>query len=377
MIVHIDCGKGWRGGQSQALYLTEGLKKKGFDVSLICQAGSPLWQKAMDAGIEVYPLKMNFEFDPASAFKISKILKKKEAQILHFHDSHSATLGILASFLYPVPIKISARKVDFSVRGNPFRKLKYDKLVSAVIAVSNGVKNVLIRDGIPESKIYTIYEGTDLKKFDIGGEKEDWKEKLGFRRDRFLAGIVAHLADHKGHIYLIESAKILKERGADMEILIIGEGELKDFLVSKTKELGVEDMVKFLGFRNDIPNLLKAIDLFVLSSHLEGLCTSLLDAMASKLPIVATRTGGIPEAVEDGVNGILVPPRDSSALADAIFNLYKNRNLLVEMGERGYERAKKLFSVERMVENTISLYNKLLEEKGLKTFRIEFGQKQK
>jgi glycosyltransferase involved in cell wall biosynthesis len=369
MIVQIDCGKGWRGGQSQALYLTKGLKERGFDVSLICQAGSPLYQKAISEGIEVYPLKMEFEFDPVSVIKISKILRKKRATILHFHDSHSATLGILASFLYPVPVKIVARKVDFPIKGNPFRRLKYDKLVSSVIAVSNGVKDVLIRDGIPESKIHTIYEGTDLKKFEIEGTKEEWKERLGFKRDKFLAGIVAHLADHKGHIYLIEAAKILKKRGADMEILIIGDGELRDFLISKTEELDVGDIVKFLGFRNDIPNLLKAIDLFVLSSYLEGLCTSLLDAMASKLPIVATRTGGIPEAVEDGVNGILVPPKDPLALADGIFHLYKNRNLLIEMGERGYERAKRLFSVERMVEQTISLYNENLKKKGMKPLK--------
>ncbi len=366
MIVHIDCGKGWRGGQSQALYLTKGLKERGFDVYLICQTDSPLHHKAIEMGIEVYPLRMGFEFDPFSALKISKITREKKALILHFHDSHSATLGILSSFIHPVPIKISARKVDFSIKGNPFRKLKYDKLVSAVIAVSNGVKEVLIKDGIPESKIYTIYEGTDLKKFEIQGKKEDWKEKLGFRKDKFLAGIVAHLAHHKGHIYLIESAKILKERSADLEILIIGDGELKNFLISKTKELGVEDMVKFLGFRNDIPHLLKAIDLFVLSSYLEGLCTSLLDAMASRLPIVATRTGGIPEAVEDGVNGILVPPRNPSALADAIYHLYQKRDLLIKMGENGYERAKRIFSVEKMIENTISLYNKLLKENGFR-----------
>lgn len=365
MIVHIDCGKGWRGGQSQALYLTKGLKEKGFEVSLISQKGSPLWQKAKEAGIEVFPLKMTFEFAPLSIFKISKILRRKKAKILHFHDSHSATLGILASFLYPVPVKISARKVDFSVKGNPFRKWKYDKLVSAVITVSNGVKEVLIKDGIPESKLHTIYEGTDLSKFQIEGTKEEWREKLGLRKDKFLAGIVAHLAHHKGHVYLIEAAKILKEKGANIEILIIGDGELKDFLVSKTKELKVEDIVKFLGFRNDIPHLLKAIDLFVLSSYLEGLCTSLLDAMASKLPIVATKTGGIPEAVEDAITGILVPPKDPSALASTIYHLYNNRDLLIEMGEKGYQRVKRLFSVEIMVEKTLSLYNKLLKENGL------------
>lgn len=365
MIVHIDCGKGWRGGQSQALYLTKGLKERGYDVSLICQSGSPLLERAREVGIEVFPLKMNFEFSPISVFKISKILKIKKAKILHSHDSHSATLGILASFLHPVPIKILARKVDFSVKGNPFRKLKYDKLISAIIAVSNGVKEVLVKEGIPESKIHTIYEGTNIERFKIEGEKEEWKERLGFRRNRFLAGIVAHLAHHKGHIYLIEAAKILKEKGAELDILVIGDGELKDTLISKAKELGVDDVVKFLGFRKDIPELLKAIDLFILSSYLEGLCTSLLDAMAAKLPIVATRTGGIPEAIEDGVNGILVPPRNPSALADAILQFYKDRNKLREMGEKGYERAKKFFSVESMIDNTISLYNQLLKEKGL------------
>lgn len=365
MIIQMDFGKEWKGGQSQALYLTKGLRDRGFEVSLICQAGSPLFEKAKKEGIEVYPLKVRSEFNPVAVTRISQIIKKKNAKILHSHESHAVTLAILASFIHPVPVKVAARRVDFSVKGNPLRKFKYDRFVSAVIAVSEGVRRVLLQDGIPASKIHVIYGGTEIGKFQIEGTKEEWRERLGLRKDGFLAGIVAHLVPHKGHIYLIEAAKLLKEKGARMEILIIGDGEMKPVLISRARTLGVEDMVRFLGFREDIPQLLKALDIFVLSSYLEGLCTSILDAMASKLPVVATRAGGIPEAVVDGVTGILVPPGNPSTLADAIYHLYKNRELAIRMGERGYERALNFFSVERMVENTISLYKRLLEEKGL------------
>jgi glycosyltransferase involved in cell wall biosynthesis len=136
-------------------------------------------------------------------------------------------------------------------------------------------------------------------------------------------------------------------------------------LTKQVRELHVEDLVFFLGFRDDVPRILASLDLFVLSSHLEGLGSSIMDAMASRLPVVATRTGGIPEVVVDGETGLLVPPRDPAALAEGILRLYRDRELAKKLGQRGYEVVCEKFSAEAMAERVIALYQKIAAPKGI------------
>jgi glycosyltransferase involved in cell wall biosynthesis len=134
----------------------------------------------------------------------------------------------------------------------------------------------------------------------------------------------------------------------------------------QARDLGVDDIVYFLGFREDVPRILASLDLFVLSSHLEGMGSSLLDAMASRLPIVATRTGGIPEVVSDGQTGLLVPPRDPDALARAILTLYNDRELAGRMAERGFEVVNEKFSAEAMAWKVIDLYEQFAHRKKIR-----------
>ncbi len=141
-----------------------------------------------------------------------------------------------------------------------------------------------------------------------------------------MIGTIAHLTDHKGHTYLLDAIpQVLKEFPHSF-FLFVGDGELKDSLKTKSRILGIRDRVFFTGFREDIPEILSILDLFVLPSHLEGLCTSLMDAMYMGVPIVATTAGGIPEVIENGKTGLLVPPKDPIALAEAIIKLLKDKS---------------------------------------------------
>jgi glycosyltransferase involved in cell wall biosynthesis len=142
----------------------------------------------------------------------------------------------------------------------------------------------------------------------------------------------------------------------DTRILIFGEGELQQPLERQIRHLGLEHHVQLVGFRHDILPLLKGLDLFVMSSVTEGLGTSILDAMAASRAVVATAAGGIPEVVEHEVTGVLVPPQNSAALAEAIVRLLKDEPLRRRMGEAGFERVRALFSVDRMVEGTLAVY---------------------
>jgi L-malate glycosyltransferase len=176
---------------------------------------------------------------------------------------------------------------------------------------------------------------------------------------------VAQLEDHKGHRDLIDAAKILKDHAPKIKIVIVGEGSLRMTLDQQAHELKVDDIVYFLGFREDVPRILASLDLFVLSSRMEGLGSSLMDAMASRLPVVATQAGGIPEVVIHRETGLLVPPRDPLALAQAILKVYLDKALANRLAQRGFEVVHEKFSAEAMARKIILIYERLASQKGV------------
>src|SRR5439155_1726404 len=188
-----------------------------------------------------------------------------------------------------------------------------------------------------------------------------------------VVGNIAALVPHKGQRYLIDAAHLVVQRVPDARFVILGEGELREHLQRQVHEHHLEKHVLLPGFRTDVLGCLKAFDLFVMSSVTEGLGTSLLDAMAASRPIVATTAGGIPEIVEDGVNGLLVPPRDQHALAGAIVRALKDAGLRRRMGEAGFARVNERFTVERMVAETASAYERVVNAQ-VSTFNSQHGR---
>ena len=246
------------------------------------------------------------------------------------------------------------------MRSNPFRKLKYQWGVDRIVAISEGVRNVLIEDGLDPNRIEVIRSGIDPRPFNPTYPAGEARREFGIAEKSPVIGCIAHFADHKGHRYLIATAARVAAAVPDVRFLLVGDGELRPQIERQIKDLNHEKHVILTGFRTDIPRLLAAMDIVVLSSHLEGLGTSLLDAMAMARPVVATRVGGIPEMVEDGVNGRLVPPRDPDALAGALIELIRRPDERKRMGEAGRARMLSMFSAEAMVEQTERIYRKLI-----------------
>ena len=265
-----------------------------------------------------------------------------------------------------VPLRFISRRVDFPLKKTRFSRDKYRKDVDAIIAISEGVKKVLIDSGVSPAAIHVIPSGIDFSPFQAVMPRDFLRREFSFSADDYLVGIVAALEDHKGHTYLIQASRILKEEAPEIKVIVVGTGSLRLELDEQVQKLGVEDIVFFLGFREDIPRILASLDLFVLSSHLEGLGTSLLDAMASRLPIVATQTGGIPEVVINLETGLLVPPRDPASLARAILTLWKDRDFAARLGQRGFEVVYQKFSAQSMAEKTIELYETFAARKGIR-----------
>ena len=364
-LFHIDSGKEWRGGQRQAFFLAKELKRKGYPFFFVVQPESPLYHKTKEADLPAFPLKIRNEFDLIAILRLALAMRRNHCVLAHFHDAHSAAVGSAAASLAKVPIRIISRRVDFPLKQNYFSKKKYGKNVDAIIAISEGVEEVLMKGGIPESLIEVIPSGIDFSPFEEVTSSDYLHREFSFAPDDYLVGIVAHLADHKGHRYLIQAMKALKEYTEKIKVIIVGGGPLRLELDKQARELQVKEFVYFLGFREDIPQILSSLDLFVLSSYLEGMGSSLLDAMAARLPVVATKTGGIPEVVTHRKTGLLVPPRNPSALAKAILKLYKDRDLASRLGQKGYEVVHKKFSAEAMAKKIIDLYERIAERKSL------------
>jgi glycosyltransferase involved in cell wall biosynthesis len=365
-LFQIDAGKEWRGGQRQSFFFAKQLKRNGYSFQFVVQPGSPLHQKAADAGLPVFPLKISSEADMRSVLRLSLAMKRKKCRLIHSHDAHSVAVGAAAASLAKVPIRVISRRVDFPIKKNVLSQRKYKKNVDAIIAVSEGVKNVLVDSGIEAQFIRVIPDGIDFAPYEDKTSKDYLRRELSFAPDDFLVGIVAQLSDDKGHKYLIQASKTLREKAPDIKIVIVGEGPLRLELNKQVKEIQSEDMVFFLGFREDVPQILNSLDMFVLSSEHEGLGSILMDAMACRLPIVATRVGGIPEVVDHQKTGLLVPPQRPKLLANAILKLYEDRDLGLALGNKGYEVVHRKFSSESMAARALDLYEELAKRKGVK-----------
>jgi glycosyltransferase involved in cell wall biosynthesis len=217
---------------------------------------------------------------------------------------------------------------------------------------------MLIGDGIPEDRSVTVHEGIDLQHVDAA-PAVNVHETFWLPHHAPVVGNVAALVPHKGQRYLVDAAHLVVQALPDARFLILGEGELRDHLERRVHDHHLEKHVFLPGFRTDVLGCMKSFDIFVMSSVTEGLGTSLLDAMACARPIVATRTGGIPEVVDDGVTGLLVPPRDPHALARAIVTLLSDADLRQRFGQAGLQRVRQRFTVERMVAGTLAVYARL------------------
>jgi glycosyltransferase involved in cell wall biosynthesis len=356
--VHIDTARTWRGGQNQVLLSVLGMRALGHRTLLVAHAEGELRQRARE-GLDLVPITPKTELDLSAAWKLSRLLKQLGPDVVHAHDPHGVAMAALALSMQTgrsAPL-VAARRVDFHLRGNALSRWKY-RQVDCFICASEAIRRMLVGDGIPDERTVTVPEGIDLGRVMAAPPAELHKE-LWLPHHAPIVGNVAALVPHKGQRHLVDAAALVVRHAPDVRFVIAGEGELRPSLERQIKELRLEKHVFLAGFRPDVLSLHKAFDVFVMSSVTEGLGTSLLDAMASGKPIVATKVGGIPEVVVDGETGVLVPPRDPAAMADSIVKLVADEALRRRMGEAGRARAHERFSAERMVAETLRVYERI------------------
>ena len=357
--LHIDTARTWRGGQNQVLLTVLGLRALGHRAMLVAHPNGELLQRARE-GLDLVPLAPRMEMDLNAAWRLSRVIRQLKPDVLHAHDPHGVAMAALAlsmSTELAKPPLVASRRVDFHLRGTALSRWKY-RQVDCFVCASEAIRRMLLADGVPDLRAVVIHEGVDLAHIDAAPVAR-LHEELFLPHHAPVVGNVAALVPHKGQRHLIDAAVRVLPQVPDARFVIAGEGELRPALEHQIREHHLEKHVLLAGFRPDVLSLHKAFDIFVMSSVTEGLGTSLIDAMACGKPIVATSAGGIPEVVVHDDTGIIVPPRDAGAMAKAITRLLKDDALRRRMGVAGRTRARGHFSAERMVQETLRVYQRV------------------
>ena len=355
--LHIDTAQSWRGGQNQVLLLVTGLEASGHPAVLVAHESGELKRRAQE-GLRFFGFAPRSEFDVHAAWQLAKIIGTIKPDVIHAHDPMGVALTAMAlqmkTGLARRPLVVASRRVDFHLKRHALSRWKYGQ-VDVFIAASQVIAGMLATDGIPADRIATVHDGVNLSLVDkqpaLDVHKTFWLPHAAP-----VVGNVAALAAHKGQRHLVAAAARVIRDVADVRFVIVGEGEERPRLEKQIRDLGLERHVFLAGFRPDALGLMKAFDIFVMSSITEGLGSAVLEAMACGRPIVATSAGGIPEVVEEGVSGLLVPPHDEPAMATAIVRLLRDPAFAADLAAGGRARVEAAFSVERMVERTLRVY---------------------
>ena len=359
--VHVDTARTWRGGQHQVFLTVAGLCEIGHPAVLVAQSSGELSRRARE-GLRTMALNPKGEFDVQAGWQLHKLLRTMVPDVVHLHDPMGIALMAMAlkmqPRLTPRPLVVASRRVDFHLRQNSFSKWKY-RHVDVFIAVSRMIASMLIEDGIAADRIEVVHDGVNISAIDKTPALDVHKE-LWLPHGSPVVGNVAALVPHKGQKFLIDAAAIVVRQMPDVRFVILGEGELRPQLEKQVKDLGMERHVFLPGFKADVLGLQKSFDVFAMSSLTEGLGSSMLDAMACGTAVVGTRAGGIPEAIDDERTGLLVRPHHADELAASIMRLLADPSLRARLGLAARAHVEAEFSVEKMVEGTLAVYESRL-----------------
>lgn len=358
-IFEISNAINYSGGVAQVIFLSESLSKKnGYDITVICQKNSEI---AKRTNAKKIVLDMNSQI--AASLKLAKIISAEKPDIVHCHHPKAHNIILLASFFTRIPNIIATRRVSFPIPKNPVSLFKYrTKKNSKLFAVSEKIKALLIEAGVEPSKISVIYSGTDCNVFNptISGEKI--RNEFSISKNAIVIGKIANYSYWKGYNYFLDACKTITKKIDNIYFLIVGEQTDCDELKREVENRKLEKQTKIAGFRNDIPDVISAMDISVNSSiEGEGISGVIRESLSMEKPVVATDIGGNAEIIKNYETGILIEPKNPQAIVDAVIHIIKNPDAAKKMGVAGRETVIKNFSVETMISKHEKFYAELLK----------------
>ena len=372
-----------RGGSADDTIVTvSDFHQKGYNVTLVSgQTLDPTlklaeldWQKGKDwTEIPQLVRQINPIRDIKALFKIYTLIKHGRFQIVHTHSSKAGILGRLAAGLAGVPIIVHTPHghVFYGYYGTipsylfVLLERSWARFTDRIITLTEKGKQEHIQLRVaPADKFTVIPSGVELKDFlEVQKANPALRQELGISPEDRIVGSVGRFVPIKGYRYLLEAAKKILDQQSDIFFLLVGDGPLEQELKALAETLRIASRVIFAGYRENVAKMIALMDVFVLPSLNEGMGKVLVEAMAEGKPVVATEVGGVPEVVSDNLTGILCPPKDSHAMAEAILKLLRDKKLARKMGAEGRKRVYPRYDAKVMVENIERLYGELMKEK--------------
>ena len=351
------------GGELWMLTVMKELSARGYKVSLICKPEAEII-KHVDNNIDVMPLRIAGDFDPVTISHLVKIYKKRKTDIVVANVGKDIRLTGLAAKLVPGVSVIALHQVDREIKNNWRYRFTYNFLADMIVVNSNATKNTLLKSAswLKDEKIIVVYHGIDLGKHSAANTK-DIRSEFGLSQQDLIIGFVGRLSVQKGIKYMLDAFRMVVEKLKNVHLIIVGTGELEGMVKDFIAKFNLEKRIHLLGFRNDIPDLLKTFDIFLLPSLWEGFGIVLIEAMASGKPIVATNASSIPEIVENGRNGILVTPENAEAISDALKKLISEPELRIKFVKEGLKIVQEKFTIDRMINDYKKIFHELLNIK--------------
>jgi len=359
------------GGAEEVLITeVEGLDKTRFDplVCVLSEKG-PVGERIENRGFLVVALHRmkHHRFDHRIIRDLYRLIKTEKVDVVHTHLYDGNKYGRLAAGLARVPCLISHYHNVYPRRRTKYHLINWilSYLNDRIIAVSQAVKeSVVSYDRISARKIQVIYNGIDLSNFKGDFKGSEVRQKFGVKPEDFLIGVVARLEEQKGHMYLFRALRQLIPDFPQIKVLIVGDGTLRPVLEAKVMEMGLSEQVLFAGTQKDIPEILAALDLFILPSLWEGFSLALLEALAMGNPVIATAVGGASEVIRSGHDGLLIPPGEESSLVTAVREAILDPRKYGAMGRGGKETVERQFTVAHHLTRLQDLYLEVLAQKG-------------
>jgi glycosyltransferase involved in cell wall biosynthesis len=362
------------GGERVFAQIINGLSPHKYEIFLSSNPGEQLHQAILKEEVQFLPLDFSKRLNFYLISRLSRIIKKNEIEIVHGQGTRAEFYARVASKLAGTPKYVST--IAMPVEGfdvGTVRKKIYslfdrfsERFVDRFLVVSHALRETMIKDhGIPADKIIRIYNGIEVDHYlpqDQNGSRERIRREFDVGEDTTLIGAVGRLVWQKGFEYFVKASPKISTKFSRTKILLVGDGPLRDELEALAAELKMKEHIIFTGFRSDIRDILSAIDVLVVPSLLEGFPMITLEGMAMAKPIIATGIDGIKEQIVDGESGILIPPRDPDAIAEAILQLSTDKKLAQNLGLEGRRRVENEFTVERMVSETEKVYQSLYEQ---------------
>lgn len=335
------------------------MRERGHQLAVVSRPGARLLERAKEAGFETFAVDMRGAIDFPAIFKLRSVMKRFKADIVNTHSGRDTQLAGMAarSILGRRPCVVRTRHLALPITS----KFSYSVLPDHVVTVSKFVENYLVEAGIPPGKITTVATGVDFSRYDRSAVHGNLRHELGLAEDTLLIGTVAILRAKKGHAEILDAAPEVLQRFPKAHFVFAGDGPQTENLKARIAAEGLAGRVHLLGLRRDVTNVLAALDVFVLPTHQEALGTAFIEAGAMAVPAVASNVDGVPEVVQDGTTGLLVPAKDGKALIEPLCRLLADAVYRQGMGANAAAFVRRKYAREVMAQGMERLYQRLLE----------------